>query len=67
MNAFRRLFRKPKALVLRYQQLNQDWNADPGAPEEQSTVNGSTLRLEFFLNDINSSSFGKMSGVAERL
>jgi hypothetical protein len=35
---------------MRYQQLNQNWNADPNAPEPSLTVTEQTLQLEFYLN-----------------
>ena len=31
-------------------QLNNDWNADPNAPEVQLSVENDTVRLGFFLN-----------------
>jgi hypothetical protein len=30
--------------------LNEDWNAEPNAPNEKVAVSGSTVRLTFFLN-----------------
>ncbi len=30
--------------------LNENWNADPNAPNQKVTISGSTVRLTFFLN-----------------
>lgn len=35
---------------MHYQQLNQNWNADPNAPEPSITVTEQTVQLEFYLN-----------------
>jgi hypothetical protein len=33
-----------------FKHLNGDWNAEPNAPEAEVAVNGTTVRLTFFLN-----------------
>jgi hypothetical protein len=35
---------------LAFKQLNEDWNADPNAPDPRVTVSDTTVRLTFFLN-----------------
>lgn len=35
---------------MRYRQLNQNWNADPSAPQPSLTVTEQTVQLEFYLN-----------------
>jgi len=42
---------------MKYTQITEDWNAEPGAPEVKLSVENTTVTLEFYLNSFQFNNF----------